>query len=433
MTRDALPPTRGRGPSEPVDPLDQEIVGRLRAFVDDLDIEALLGAVDGLDREGPGQPDVTAPVAEGDPGARGDRQHDRRSRPPWVAPLLAAAAVLLLVAGAVVAPTRLAIAPSPAGGGIALPERLPGYEHFPISASWSPPGRVLFSYQFGGDYEFLDWTRHIVVAADGRTVRKLPIAEERTHLSSTGPTAVSPDGRIVAVGTNGWSGDVVLAAMDSRDERTVRVTAAPQRSIRPLGWSMDSRTLYVIDYDANRAGDRSFPGFLRRIDAATAQVSAVPGVPDHGNGDVYTVGTSDDPGRLLVEQGDRLRVVELSTGRTLREYPSLPGAYEAYPWSPDGRFAVSVAMGTGGGTLSVRDLHSGSTHEWPALGYGLAWLDDDTYLLSERYSTGFGVGTRLVEMDVRTGERRLVSTWDTSWTDAGVSEVSVAPDLIRRN
>lgn len=439
MTRDLLDPTR-----EP-DPTDREIVARLRAFVDDLDVEALLAEVDEgdeVDGRSP-EPDVEVPTRDGiaDVAAlHRDRPPGRRPRPRWVQPLLVAAAALLLVAGAVVAPARLTVSTAPAGGGggITLPERLPGYEHFPIPVSWAPPGRALFSCQSGGDYEFLDWTRHIVVAADARTVRKLPIAEQRTHLGRTAPTAVSPDGRIVAVGTNGWSGDVILAAMDSRDERTVQVTTRPQRSIRPLGWSMDSDTLYVLDVDANHAGDPSFPGLLRRVDAATGAVTSVPGVPDRGDGDVYTVGASDDPGRLLVGQGDTSRIIDLRTGQTLREVPALPGGFAVYPWSPDGRFAVSVAWDSGDGTLSVRDLHSGATREWPTRewptrGYGLAWVDDDTYLLAEQYGHGSGVGTRLVEVDVETGEQRLVSTWDTSWTDAAVSGLSVAADLIRRH
>lgn len=416
---------------------EAEAVARLRDFVDSLPVrpqagapahagplaeddtatDAWAGAPEDAWIEAVGPPDAAA----GDPiaWATATRGGGRR------AVALAVAATLVLVA-TVFGGLRVLGPPSypAAGGGITLPEELPAYRHFSIPLGWLPPGRILLSYQHGGDYEFLDATRHIVLGADGSTVRTLGIAQERSALGQTAPTSVSPDGRYVAVGTRGWSGDVVLVDAQTGEERTVPVTSRPQRAVLPQTWSPDGAWLYVLDIDANRP-DEGQPGVLHRIAVDSAQGQDVPGV---GGAEDVTGAYAGAADRLLLLRNSGTTLLDVTTGATVRTYrDSFARSLEQNAWSPDGRYLVS--SGTSG--LVVEDLITGQTRQLTgANGSGLAWVDDRTYLVEESRTVGSNRNSDLVEVDIHTGQRWLVSAWGDTWTGAAVIDPSIAAGLV---
>lgn len=404
---------------------EAEAVARLRDFVDSLPVppQAATGddaGTDVLENQWIG---AVAPqdAALGEPVAWATAARRRGRR----AVMVAVAATLVLLA-TVFGGLRVLGPPSypAAGAGITMPEQLPAYRHLSLPLGWLPPGRVLLSYQHGGDYEFLDATRHIVLGADGSTVRTLGIAQERTHLGQTGPTSVSPDGRYVAVGTRGWSGDVVLVDAQTGDERSVAVTSRPQRAVLPLTWSPDGAWLYVLDIDANRP-DRGRPGVLHRIAVDSAQAHDVPGV---GGAEDVTGAYAGAAGRLLLLRSSGTTLLDAASGAVVRTYrDGFARSLEQNAWSPDGRYLVS--SGTSG--LVVEDLRAGQTRRFAgAAGSGLAWVDDRTYLVAQSRTIGTSRNSDLVEVDVVTGERWLVSAWRDTWTGAAVIDPSIAAGLV---
>lgn len=421
---------------------EREAVERLRDFVDSLALDSL--ALDDSraqeDRpwhEPPGGPAPLAArrsrgLADDLLGDRADdlhgstTRHGRRRAGSAARPVVAAVAATLLLLATVFGGMRM-LGPSPqpaTGSQVVLPTQLPSYRHFPLPLSWSPVDRVLLSFQHGGDYEFFDRERSVVIAPDGTTVRRFATPEGRAALGGHAPTLVSPDGRRIAVGTAGWSGDVVVVDVDTAAEHVVRLTDAPYRAADPVAWSRDGATLYVRDVDASGDNLRN-PGYLLAVDVPAGRVRPVPGVPH--SPDVRTAMTGPD-GQLLVSRARGIQRLD-ARGRVLRTYPAGPeDAADQNAWSPDGRYLASVLRG-----VQVLDLGTGRTRaiDIPFASRGLAWSDDRTYVVEEKVPQGSSVNSRLVEVDVVTGARWVVSSWGDTMTGAAVMALSVAADLVR--
>lgn len=274
---------------------DEQVVHRLRDFIDSLEADPSVAQSAGVEEVGD-RVHLTAPppgftVVPDRPRGNADRLDApaarRRARRRALRRMAMSVAAILVLLATVFGTTRLITpAPQPATGRqVELPAELPAYRHLRIPLALMPPGRVLLSYQHGGGYEFLDLPRNVVLAPDGTTARWFRTPETRHALGRNGPTRVSPDGSTLAVGTYGWTGDVVLVDAASGRERTVTLTTQQYRSAVPLSWSPDGAWLYALDYDA--AQPSGTPGIVHRVEVATGRVQAVPGLA--GRSDVRAV------------------------------------------------------------------------------------------------------------------------------------------------
>ncbi|MGY0231580.1 TolB family protein [Longispora urticae] len=128
--------------------------------------------------------------------------------------------------------------------------------------------------------------RLVVVGLDGRTERELPLPDGRTL---AGPEAWSPDGRLLALGTeSGGSGEtrdlVFLDATGAGASVPAPVTVG---TMPPAGWSppvlgwrdADTFLAVVTDADPRSDGTVSYWGFAGRTRAQIVEVDVAGGPP----------------------------------------------------------------------------------------------------------------------------------------------------------
>src|SRR5271170_7004509 len=133
-----------------------------------------------------------------------------------------------LVLGSVRAPSQLVLLPI--GTGEARPLTHDGIHH--QGAAWSPDGKRIV---FVGN-EPNHRIRYYVQSIDGGPPR--PITPETVSFAKSGPVAIAPDGRSVAVA--GLDGKIVLCPLDDGAPRTVPKLAD---GFAPLRWCPDSSLL----------------------------------------------------------------------------------------------------------------------------------------------------------------------------------------------
>ena len=273
-------------------------------------------------------------------------------------------------AALVVVLTGLPGSASPAPGAAAVPERLAGYSLLTGSVSDSPPGAAVALFQHGFGAEFLDSPQAVVLGAGGEVYRRVDAAEDRAGAETQGdpaPMLLSPDGTLVAVGDHDTADpDVVVV-----DLETGRTTAHPLpsgRSVLPVAWSRDGRTLAHLLSPAPTdpyTGER-IAGSVGVLDLGDDTTDVLP------DDDATAVAFSPDATQLVIEHagayftdGPRLSVVDLASGaqRDLRADGVLAGPAA---WSPDGELIATTTLEPSGAPIGVAD---------PGKPTGLAFVD----------------------------------------------------------
>ncbi|HEY3002417.1 MAG TPA: hypothetical protein VGJ44_08695, partial [Kribbellaceae bacterium] len=324
--------------------------------LDDRARRALVALADAV----PTHPDLDAVVAR----ARGERpaaaprgRSDRRpsglfrQRPGGLfralAPTMAAAAVVGLIGTAALLP-RIGGAPAhvsaPADAAPVLPKRLPDHSWLTAGVSDAPPGRAIALYIHGRGVELTDNPQAVVLGADGRTVRRVDLAEARgTDMgaltsSEVAPMLLAPDGSAVAVGDLRTTVAASLAIVDLRTGRTRRYALGDFHSVYPLAWSPDLRYLAYADGADTlyQPGGARRPAPLFLLDVKTGRRSTLPGYER-----VSALAFSPDSRRMAMQDGPYIRIVGID-GREERRL-DLPDHFRlagSAAWSPDGAWVT---------------------------------------------------------------------------------------------
>ncbi len=240
----------------------------------------------------------------------------------------------LAVAALVVVLTGPGDSPAPAATP-AVPQEMAGYSHLTGSVSASPPGPVVALWQHGYGVEFLDFPQAVVLGSGGDSYRRVDVAEERAGGETQGdpaPMLLSPDGTRVAVGDHDMDRpDVVV--VDLATGETTRHPLPTGRSVVPVAWSADGRTLASLVSD-----EATNPYSGGRITGDVAVLDLTDGAAEVLELDRSSTGAafSPDGSEVAVDQSGVVTVVGLQDGaeRSLEVDGVLAGPTA---WSPDGR------------------------------------------------------------------------------------------------
>lgn len=348
------------------------------------------------------------------PGPVGARR--RRTAGTWSGPLVTAAAVLTVLAVATVGPGLVGERrPGGSAGAPILPAAPAALSLLTASVTDSPPGPVALSYGQGNSGpKSLHWSQTVVVGVDGRTYRRVDLAERRGHRVELGTwqdaaVLLSPDGTRLAVGS-----ELEVRSVPVQDLRTGRVRdyPIPQRgAVEVLAWSPDGTRLAYGVRPVTPFGTEPPPTAAAEVAILDLPTGATTGV----GGTASAAAFSPDGGRLAVQgdhddqnaDGRRIRLVNLSTGSPGGQVALLPDAGYAVrlagstAWSPDGRWlAVVDDAGSGKQQGSIAFLPAGGTAGTPpppvpVPGTGsdvelLGWRSADRVLLTADPAQGQG-------------------------------------------
>lgn len=362
--------------------------------------------------------------------------------------LVAAAASLLAV---LVLLSALTARPwtSPAGGDdpVVIPDHFPGYRHLTASMEQSPPGPALFSFTHGAGVELMDFPQSVVLGADGATYRRsntAALASIPSDQGDPGPSALSPDGRWLAVGSYGTAGSLALISLVDGGVSTLQI--APDHSVLPTAWGTGSRSIYltVTPGEINRHSGSPALGPFRLVRAdladdgktlASPPVDVInelvhePTVAPLPGGEQILVTRDTPSGRQAVEL--RTRDGALVDGDLGLKGALIPGAV-----SPDGSRVILL-----GSSWAVHPLGGGSEGnsaeivkpppsplEEPLSPVG--WLDQDRVLLQGFDNETWNLRLHLYSYDLRTQRLRQISIAEPGWTGAAVYLDSVASELL---
>lgn len=246
----------------------------------------------------------------------------------------------------------------------AVPEEMAGYSHLTGTVSASPPGPAVALWQHGYGVELLDFPQAVVLGAGGDTYRRVDVAEERAGGETQGdpaPMLLSPDGTRVAVGDHDIDRpDVVV--VDLRTGGTTRHDLPAGRSVVPVAWSADGRTLASLVSD-----EATNPYSGGRITGDIAVLDLTDGATDVLTLDRSSTGAafSPDGSAVAVEQSGVVTVVRLQDGaeRSLEVDGVLAGPAA---WSPDGRLLA---------VTTTKPVPAPPGVDAPGIPTGLAFVD----------------------------------------------------------
>ncbi|HSU00938.1 MAG TPA: hypothetical protein VLK03_00185 [Nocardioides sp.] len=250
----------------------------------------------------------------------------------------------------------------------AVPEQLASYSHLTGDVSDSPPGAAVALFQHGWGVEFLDFPQAVVLGAGGDVYRRVDVAEDRAGGETQGdpaPMLLSPDGTAVAVGDHDTDApDIVVVDLVSGTTTTHPLPTG--RSVVPLAWSYDGRTLVSLltDDPTNPYSGERITGDLGMLDLTDGTAEVM-----DADGEATAVAFSIDGSELAVEERtaevSRLSVVDLASGdrRDLEADGVLAGPTA---WSPDGRLLATTTVRPSGAPPEVDD---------PGIPTGLAFVD----------------------------------------------------------
>ncbi|NUT36467.1 MAG: hypothetical protein HOV79_25720 [Hamadaea sp.] len=279
----------------------------------------------------------------------------------------------------------------------------------------------------------------VVVGADGRTYRRIDLAESRGAQGAdaewhNAQTLLSADGTQIAVGDErGGATEIPLLDLVTGERHDVKL--ARPSAYRLMGWSPEGTKLAVTvrDVAAREAevfdGDEE-DGRLMVVDVSTGSWQ------DLG---VYQnwwapVAFSADGTRLMVQnyvdQSWHLDAIEVSSGRTVAS-TNLPRDWSITGYAPDLGGAVVIQAGDDDTRLQVMRLPDGTpAGREISLGRSadpVAWRSAGTLVL---FSTSHaGRSPELIELDVDTGAVRVLATFEEPLL-GGVNSVALASDLL---
>ncbi len=355
-------------------------------------------------------------------------------------------AVILLVVGTTPAVVRAAgdtERPAAPSGSPSLPDSFDGYSALNATVGSQPAGRAVALYT-SGNYELFSTYQPLVVGADRDTYRRVDAIEKRGTAGGYPQALLSPDGTHVLVGEARGNTDS-LELVDLTTGRRRQLPVNPAVGVRLLAWSPDGR--YVAYGDAPVS---NFPSIgesvaesilatnaLAILDVATGVSTRLPQFSP-----VRSASFAPDSQRLAV-QLDREAWIITTDGQRERQI-ALPEDHELlarHAWLPGGRLIALVPRSTDppeqrwSSELSFVDATgSGSTVPRPVkVGTVLGWRSPVKVVT---YDIGAGVGGSLVEVDLDTGDRRVLSKFRTLhrceyWTEqCQVFDVQLATGLL---
>lgn len=231
---------------------------------------------------------------------------------------------------------------------------------------WTPDGGgIVAAADRGGD----ERTQLFLLDLDAAvTAHRLTTDAAARHVPGAEP--VSPDGRVLAYGTDGVrTGHQDLVLEDLRDGGRV-VVPAPGPSLVPMRWSREATRLAVMAPESathqrllvvERDGGVLATIALSRSDGRPAR--CIPGAFAAGGDAVWVLSDADGLTLALV-------LVALD-GRVLRRLPAPAGEIESADIAPDGSWAVVASNVLGGSTLHVMRLPDGTPMPAPSTGVGV--------------------------------------------------------------
>lgn len=295
----------------------------------------------------------------------------------------------------------------------------------PVSAATvSPDGRrVAFVL------ERLDGARLFVMNVADRGVQRVsaesvdcsdPIWSRDGHrLAFRARPAPGADEAILVAEPDGAGGPRLLLTARGPDGR--------HRSLRPLGWSADDRSLLVAASSESTT--------LLSVDAASSAANALAAdlaldgearfAP--GGRALYALARRQDARGAETEPLRRLHYIDLASGSSRPLAPTLPWDIERFALSPDGRQVAISALAAGFNVLRVLDRASGAMLEPPSLVAG--FVDD----------LGFARSADLLALTLETADSPADAwSWDlrsqstTRWTAAPLDGAAPALTIPRR-
>ncbi|MEO3818166.1 hypothetical protein [Plantactinospora sp. B24E8] len=406
--------------------------------------EGLRGVADGLTVVPPTVDELRARANRGAPASRrlrGGWWPGRSLSGRWAGPVLAALAVSTVLGLATVAPGTGLRLPGPGGAnpGVAtgdapaLPSRFAGMSLLTAPVSTSPPGPAVALYRQGSLGTRLGTSQTLVLGVDGRTYRRLDLAEER---GVTGPdgewhaaeSLLGPDGGQVAVADPARLTDH-LDLVDLRTGQVREFPLVPPAAAFPLSWTPDGTRLVVELRDRPWAEESATDGRLVVLDVGTGQMTPLPRV---AKADMFdTVVVSPDGALLAVPvQAGRIDILDLA-GVRLRTL-TVPEGYHLdsnAAWSPDGRWlmvrrldvaqdALALVDATGATTgipVPLPGFQTGGAHRTTLLG----WTGPDAVLLGVEGRKDYEIVRRSLD-----GTTRVLSR-----AGQGIGQVARVDDL----
>ncbi len=344
--------------------------------------------------------------------------------------------VAVVVAGTV---PVLLTAPAPLGpaapaGHASLPDQFAGYSMLTTTVTRQPAGRAIAMYTNGSNEILATW-QPLVVGADRDTYRQVDPIIARSPGEGNYPEALlAPDGTRVLVGDGrGTASSLELVDLGTGQRRELRVD--PPAWVRLLAWSPDGR------YVAYSTAPLVHPAGYAITTATLATSELVLLDLDTGTSTHYprlrpvrSASFAPDSRRLAVQLDQQAWIVTLD-GQPERQLTLPPGRelLMRYAWLPDGELIATVPLaedityGTYGGALVFVDA-TGASHPVPApieVVDVLGWRSP-TRLLA--FDTGYlGLGGNIVEVDLDTGQRRVLSRFsDATDCEYGLHACQVA-------
>ena len=242
----------------------------------------------------------------------------------------------------------------------------------------------------------------VVVNVDGTAERKLATSKFPTSFRFEGP-AWSPDGKIIAVGSEG---EVVAVQVADGNERTLASNL--HGSVGRVAWLADGRGLLLSYFDSG------FRWQIWHLAYPSGQVRRITNDPNNYEGVSVT---ADDKALVTVSTKSSTRFWTIPQGEWSRPHDISPGTSEedgryGFSWMPDGRilYASGPYAGTG---LRVMNGDGSNAKEFPVpveAGLGVSACPDGRYVVFhslggfervdseggnlKRLTAGYGLGPR---------------------------------------
>jgi dipeptidyl aminopeptidase/acylaminoacyl peptidase len=295
-----------------------------------------------------------------------------------------------------------------------LPTEFAGMSLLTAGVSDSPPGPAIALYRQGALGTRLGTSQVVTIGVDGRTYRRLDLAERRGIDGADGEwhhadALLAPDGASVAVADPQRVRDQI-EVVDLRTGRSAGYRLDRAAAVHMLDWSPDGRRLAFTAYDTPMDGTER-PGRLAVLDTGTGAVTRL--------GDLAmrrgTASFSPDGDRIaivhtaLTASARSVSIVDMA-GTVLWTLPDR--APTQVTWSPDGTLLAATYVRPDGWQLVFVDPtgRNGSTPapiEFPG-GTGadqvVGWRSTSTVLVRA------GAGSaEIIEVPVAGGPRHRLS------------------------